>query len=69
MSENTNLESVEKLEQNSEKAIAYLQTISEFFHWCVPNIEKMNLDDIDSISEDFIKSNEHIIQRIKNVRT
>jgi hypothetical protein len=30
MSENTNLRSVEKLEQNSEKAFAYMQTITEF---------------------------------------
>ena len=67
MSENTNLESVEKLEQNSEKATAYMQTISEFFHWSVPNIEKVSLEEIDSIFEDFIKSNEHIVQRIKNV--
>jgi hypothetical protein len=67
MSENTNLGSVEKLEQNSEKAFAYMQTISEFFHWSVPNIENMNLEEIDSIFEDFIKSNEHIVQRIKNV--
>jgi hypothetical protein len=67
MSENTNLESVEKLERNSEKAIAYMQTISKFFHWSVPNIEKVNLEEIDSIFEDFIKNNEHIVQRIKNV--
>ena len=67
MSENTNLESAEKLEQNSEKAFAYMQTITEFFHWSVPNIEKVNLEEIDSIFEDFIKSNEHIVQRIKNV--
>ena len=67
MSENTNLESAEKIERNSEKAIAYMQTISKFFHWSVPNIEKINLEEIDSIFEDFINSNEHIVQRIKNV--
>ena len=67
MNENTNLESAEKLERNSEKAIAYMQTISKFFHWSVPKIENMNLEEIDSIFEDFIQSNEHIVQRIKNV--
>ena len=61
------LEQFEKLEINSEKASTYLQTISDFFHWSAPNIEKVNLEEFDSIFEDFIKSNEHIVQRIKNV--
>ena len=55
-----------KLERNSEKAAAYMQTISDFFHWSVPNIDNINVEEIDSIFDDFIKSNEHIMQRIKN---
>jgi hypothetical protein len=67
MSENTTLEEFEKLERNSERASVYMQTISDFFHWSAPNIDNINVEEIDSIFEDFIKSNEHIVQRIKNV--
>lgn len=67
MNENTTLEQFEKLEGNSEKAAAYMQTISDFFHWSAPNIDNIDVEEIDSIFDDFIKSNEHIVQRIKNV--
>ena len=67
MSENITLEGFEKLERDSEKAAAYMQTISDFFHWSAPNIDNINVEEIDSIYEDFIKSNEHIVERIKNV--
>lgn len=67
MNENTTLERFEKLEIDSEKAASYMQTISDFFHWSVPNIDNINVEEIDSIYEDFIKSNEHIVERIKNV--
>ena len=66
MSENTTLEGFEKLERDSERAAAYMQTISDFFHWNAPNIDNINIEEIDSIHEDFIKSNEHIVERIKN---
>ena len=67
MSENTTQERFEKLERDSERATAYMQTISDFFHWSAPNIDNINVEEIDSIYEDFIKSNEHIVERIKNV--
>jgi hypothetical protein len=67
MNENTTMEQFEKLESNSEKAAAYMQTISDFFHWSAPNIDNINVEEIDSIFDDFIKSNEHILQRIKNL--
>jgi hypothetical protein len=67
MNENITLEQFEKLERNSEKAAAYMQTISDFFHWSAPNIDNINVEEIDSIFDDFIKSNEHIVQRIKNI--
>ena len=67
MSEIKTLEQLEKLERNSEKASTYLQTISDFFHWSAPNIDNINVEEIDSIFDDFIKSNEHIVQRIKNL--
>jgi hypothetical protein len=66
MSENTTLEGFEKLERDSERATAYMQTIYDFFHWSAPNIDNINIEEIDSIHEDFIKSNEHIVERIKN---
>jgi hypothetical protein len=67
MSENTTQERFEKLERDSERANAYMQTISDFFHWSAPNMDNINVEEIDSIYEDFIKSNEHIVERIKNV--
>ena len=66
MNENTTMEQFEKLESNSEKAAAYMQTISDFFHWSAPNIDNINVEEIDNIFDDFIKSNEHLVQRIKN---
>ena len=67
MTENTTLEQFEKLERNSEKAAIYLEIISDFFHWSAPNIDNINVEEIDSIFDDFIKSNEHIVQKIKNI--
>jgi hypothetical protein len=66
MSENITQERFEKLERDSERATAYMQTISDFFHWSAPNMDNINVEEIDSIYEDFIKSNEHIVERIKN---
>ena len=67
MSENATQERFEKLERDSERATAYMQTISDFFHWSAPNMDNINVEEIDNIYEDFIKSNEHIVERIKNV--
>ena len=67
MTENTTLEHFEKIERNSEKAATYLQTIYDFFHWSSPNIDNINVEEIDNIFDDFIKSNEHIVERIRNI--
>jgi len=67
MTENITLEQFEKLERNSEKAATYLQIISDFFHWSSPNIDNINVEEIENIFDDFIKSNEYIVQRIKNI--
>jgi hypothetical protein len=69
MSENTTLEQFEKLDRNSEKAASYMQTISDFFHWSAPNIDNIDVKEIDSIFEDFITSNEHIVQKINQVKS
>ena len=69
MSENTTLEQFEKLDKNSEKAASYMQTISDFFHWSAPNIDSIDVKEIDSIFEDFITSNEHIVQKINQVKS
>ena len=68
MTEIKTLEQLEKLERNSEKASTYLQTISDFFHWSAPNIDNIDVKEIDSIFEDFITSNEHIVQKINQVK-
>jgi hypothetical protein len=46
-----------------------MQTISDFFHWSAPIIDNIDVKEIDSIFEDFIKSNEHIVQRINQVKS
>ena len=69
MSENTTLEQFEKLDRDSEKAASYMQTISDFFHWSAPNIDNIDVKEIDSILEDFITSNEHIVQKINQVKS
>ena len=60
----------EKLAATGEKAASYIQTIQEFEHWVTANIfNTIKAIECTSILEDFIKSNEHIIQRINKVKS
>ena len=49
------------------KTASYLDTIGNFVDWCSKNVENIDLRESYSIMEDFVKSSEHIIQRIHKV--
>ena len=59
----------EKLASAGEKAAFYIRTIDDFSHWVTANMMStiIDVEECTSILEDHIKSNEHIIQRIKKV--
>ena len=60
----------EKLATAGEKSAFYMRTIEDFAHWVTANMMSTSIDvkECTSILEDFVKSNEHIIQRINKVR-
>jgi hypothetical protein len=63
-----NLTPFEKLAAAGEKAADYMRTTDDFAHWVTDNITSVNVEECISILEDYIKSNEHIIQRINKIR-
>ncbi|HJU58699.1 MAG TPA: hypothetical protein VJ583_03050 [Nitrososphaeraceae archaeon] len=69
--ENTknNLTPFEKLAAAGEKAAVYMRTTDDFAHWVTDNITSVNVEECISILEDYIQSNEHIIQRINKVKS
>jgi hypothetical protein len=59
----------EKLARAGEKAAVYMRTTEDFAHWVTDNITSIDVEECISIFEDYIKSNEHIIQRINKVKS
>jgi hypothetical protein len=59
----------EKLAVVGEKASVYMRTTEDFAHWVTDNITSVNVEECISIFEDYIKRNEHIIQRINKVKS
>jgi hypothetical protein len=59
----------EKLAAVGEKASVDMRTTEDFAHWVTDNITSVNVEECISIFEDYIKSNEHIIQRINKVKS
>jgi len=58
----------EKLATAEEKSAFYIRTIEDFAHWVTDNMmSSIDVKECTSILEDFVKSNEHIIQRIHKV--
>jgi hypothetical protein len=58
----------EKLATAGEKSAFYMRTIDDFAHWVTANMmSDINVEECTSIFEDYLKSNEHIIQRINKV--
>ena len=48
------------------KAAEYIKTIDDFLGWVNDNFKGNNVEQSYYICEDFVKSNEHIIKKIKN---
>jgi hypothetical protein len=59
----------EKLATVGEKASVYMRTTEDFAHWVTDNITSIDVEECISIFEDYIKSNEPIIQRINKVKS
>lgn len=58
----------EKLATASENSALYMRTIEDFAHWVTANMmSSLDVEECTSIFEDYIKSNEHIIERINKV--
>jgi hypothetical protein len=58
----------EKLAIAGEKSALYMRTIEDFTHWVTVNMmSNLDVEECTSILQDYIKSNEHIIQRINKV--
>ena len=59
----------EKLAAAGEKAALYMRTTEDFANWVTNNITSIDAEECISILENYIKSNEHIIQRINKIMT
>jgi hypothetical protein len=67
--EETNPDQFEKLANAGEKSAFYMRTIDDFAHWVTDNImSNIDVKECTNILEDFVKSNEPIIQRINKIR-
>jgi hypothetical protein len=60
-------EQYEKIVNIEKTATSFMNTITSFTTWCTANIDIIDVEECTSIYEDFVKSNEHLIQRIYNV--
>lgn len=60
-------EQFEKLANIEKTATSFMNTITDFVTWCTANIDIIDVEECASIYEDFVKSNEHIVQKIYNV--
>ena len=60
-------EQYEKLANIKKTATSFINTITSFAMWCTANIDIIDVEECTNIYEDFVKSNEHIVQRIYNV--
>ena len=61
--------SFEKLAAAGEKVAVYMRTTEDFAHWVTDNITSIDVEECISIFEDYIKSNEQIIERINKIRS
>ena len=58
----------QKLATAGEKSTLYMRTIDDFAHWVTVNMmSNLDVEECTSILQDYINSNEHIIQRINKI--
>ena len=62
------LERIDEIVDTTQKAVSSLNTIYSFSEWVNnTNIENRDLEEINSIYEDFVQSNEYIIEKINKI--
>ena len=67
MNNNTGFKLTQEQIDTIGKTASYLGIMGNFVDWCSKNVESIDLRESYSIMEDFVKSSEHIIQRIHKV--
>ena len=61
-------ERIDEIVATADKTISYINTIADFSIWVIANIARLDIEEINSLYEDFLKSNEHIIEKIDKIR-
>lgn len=51
----------------TKTAVLDVNTIYKFTEWVTENLENLDEEEVNSIYQDFIKSNEHIIEKINKI--
>jgi hypothetical protein len=60
-------ERIDEIVAITQNAISDLNTIYRFTQWVNANPENLDIEEVNSIYEDFVKSNEHIIEKINKL--
>ncbi len=60
-------ERIDEINATVDKTVSYLKTIAEFGNWVDANQGNLDVEEINSIYEDFVSSNEHIIAKINKI--
>jgi hypothetical protein len=60
-------ERIDEIIALTNTAVSDVSTISNFTEWVYANLGNLDTEEINSIYKDFIKSNEHIIEKINKI--
>jgi hypothetical protein len=63
----TTPEQFKKLATAGDKSHSLMKTVTYFLNWSAINMNSIDVEECTSIFEDFVKSNQHIIQKINKV--
>jgi hypothetical protein len=61
-------ERIDEIAATAEKTISYINTIANFSIWVIANLWRLDIEEINTLYEDFLKSNEHIIEKIDKIK-
>jgi hypothetical protein len=62
-------EQYDKLAIAGNKAASLMNTVTYFLNWCATHMDSIDVKECTSIFEDFVKSNQHITQKIDKIMT
>ena len=62
-------EQYDKLAIAGNTAASLMKTVTYFLNWCAINMDSIDVKECTSILEDFVKSNQRIIQKIDKILT